>query len=132
MRVTLPYPPTANLYWRVWRGRPVKSTEARRYQEEARRSATSQGMRPLSGDVSVSLRVYRPRRIGDLDNAQKVLLDALKGVAYEDDRQVTEIHAIRLDDKERPRVEVVVRPVPTPPRCGGCDDVSCRCGGVVR
>ena len=30
---TLPYPPSANRYWRSYRGRVVKSEEARRYSE---------------------------------------------------------------------------------------------------
>lgn len=107
MRVTLPYPPSANRYWRVWRGRAVKSKEAREYQEAARETLPKE---PATGPVIVTLRVFRPARRGDLDNSIKVVLDALKGAAFDDDGQVVELHAYRYDDKRRPRVEVWVSP----------------------
>ncbi len=60
------------------------------------------------GPVSVNVRVYRPARRGDLDNCLKVLLDALKGIAFVDDSQVVHIHARRYEDKANPRAEVTV------------------------
>lgn len=111
MKLTLSYPPSANDYWRSVRGRVLVSREARAYRERARLEALSQRIgRPLEGPVFVSVAVYRPRRIGDLDNRLKVMLDALRGVAYEDDDQVVEIHAMRFEDKANPRVEVEVEP----------------------
>lgn len=95
MVIKLPFPPSANRYWRVFRGRAVKSPEARQYQANVRALAT--GHRPLTGRVSVELRFIRPARRGDLDNRLKVLLDALKGVAYLDDKQVTRILAEQVD-----------------------------------
>lgn len=108
MNFTLPYPPSANRYWRMARGHIHKSNEARDYQRNAAMCALAAGVRPLDGNVSVTLSVFRPAKRGDLDNTQKVLLDALKGVAYHDDAQVTEIHAKRFEDKENPRVEVIL------------------------
>lgn len=110
MILALPYPPTANLYWRVFRGRPVKSAKARDYQRTVALLAKSQlgTTKPLEGDVSVVVSVYRPRKVGDLDNTLKVLLDALKGVVYVDDSQVAELVATRRDDKDNPRAVVTV------------------------
>lgn len=108
MKLTLPYPPSVNAYWRQWQGRTLLSSEGRAYKTRAALAAKSQGARPLSGPVAVSLEVYRPRRIGDLDNVLKAVLDALRGVAYHDDRQVVAISAVRADDKANPRVEVEV------------------------
>lgn len=113
MKLVLPYPPTANKYWRVWRGRPVKSDEARNYQNAVRvrwlvthpRGGTAAAP---AGPVSVTVDAYRPRQIGDLDNTLKVLLDALRGIAYVDDAQVVELHARRHEDKANPRVEIEV------------------------
>lgn len=107
MRVTLPYPPSANRYWRVWRGRAVKSTEARKYQQDVKASWLTTRA-PATGPVAVTLRVFRPARRGDLDNTIKVLLDALKGLAFVDDSQVVELHASRYEDKADPRVVVTV------------------------
>jgi Holliday junction resolvase RusA-like endonuclease len=67
-------------------------------------------MEPLVGDVSVTLRVYRQAKRGDLDNSIKVSLDSLIGVAYADDSQIVRIVAERYDDKRNPRVEVEVTP----------------------
>lgn len=110
MIFTLPYPPSANRYWRNFRGRMVVSSEARQYKNAVRLLAKSKGFsKPYECSVSVSMEVFRPRRIGDLDNTIKVTLDALQGIAYVDDSQVTAIHAHRNDDKENPRVVVTVK-----------------------
>jgi crossover junction endodeoxyribonuclease RusA len=107
MKLTLPVPPSANRYWRTVQGRVYVSTEARRYRVDVHLRALTEGMRkPLTGPVVVSATIYRERKTGDLDNRLKVLLDALKGVAFIDDDQVVEIHARREDDRANPRAEV--------------------------
>lgn len=63
---------------------------------------------PMSGPLTVTLQVYRPRKSGDLDNTFKVLLDALNGFAWTDDSQIVELHGFRYDDKDAPRVVVTV------------------------
>ena len=100
----LDYPPSANRYWRVFRGMVVKSKEAREYQKSV--ALRFAGRKPMRGNVIVSLNVFRPRKSGDLDNTVKVLLDALKKIAYVDDSQVVELHVWRNDDKFNPRVVV--------------------------
>jgi crossover junction endodeoxyribonuclease RusA len=109
MNLTLPYAPSANRYWRNYRGVTVVSDEARDYKDIVRLIATRQGVEPVSGPVALTVTVYRPRKSGDLDNRLKVLLDALGGVAYHDDKQVRELHAYLCDDRTNPRVEVVVQ-----------------------
>lgn len=112
MKLSLPYPPSANRLWRNWRGRMVLSTEGRSYKQGVKLRALTQGcLRPLEGPVVVFVTAYRPRRNGDLDNALKALLDALKGVAFVDDDQVVELHAMRLDDKADPRVVVTIEAI---------------------
>jgi crossover junction endodeoxyribonuclease RusA len=107
--LVLPYPSSANRYWRSVPGRGVLlSAEARRYKEEAGMMALAAGVRPVDGPVALTVTLYRPAKRGDLDNRIKVLLDALNGIAYRDDSQVVELHAYRLDDKDHPRVEVQV------------------------
>lgn len=108
----LPYPPSANRYWRslVIKGRlrVLVSAEARAYKKSAALTAAKSVGGPIVGPVRVCLMVYRPRRVGDLDNTIKVVLDALRGVAYEDDKQVVAIVAERYDDKDNPRVSVYI------------------------
>ena len=108
LTLTLPYPPTANKYWRPWRNRMVTTPEARAYREKVAMLGKVLKVQPLEGPVSVAVDAFRPRRIGDLDNILKVSLDSLRGVAFEDDDQVVEILALRRDDAEDPRVVVRV------------------------
>lgn len=108
MKVTLPYPPSANRYFRVFRGHAVLSAEAKAYKKQVAAILTAAGWKPAAGDVSYVAHVYRPLRSGDLDNRLKVLGDALTGFAWLDDKQVVELHAYRHDDKANPRVEMSI------------------------
>ena len=92
----------------------MKSEEARQYQAIARRLAVVQlgrerALKRFSGEVAVTINVYRPAKRGDLDNALKVVLDCLNGIAFDDDDQIVRIVAERFDDKSNPRVEIEVR-----------------------
>ena len=49
--------------------------------------------------------IIRPTKKPDIDNVIKSVLDGLNGVAYEDDKQVIEIHAEKYYDLT-PRVDV--------------------------
>ncbi len=97
---TLPEPPSANRYWRIWRGRAVMSAEARAYKAGAADLAARGNFRPFPpGEaVSITLDWYRSRKMGDLDNRIKVTLDALKGILFADDKQVVAIYATRRED----------------------------------
>lgn len=114
MRLTLPYPPQANHLYTIARGRKILSAQGRAYKQLVARILTRH--RPVSGDISVLLDVYRPRRSGDLDNTLKAVLDSVKGLIWHDDKQVVEIHARRFDDKTNPRVEIDFKQV-TKTRC---------------
>jgi crossover junction endodeoxyribonuclease RusA len=108
MTFTLPLPPSANRYWAVWRNRAVLTPEARAYKRDAGREARLQGVQPLLGRVGVRLHIYRRQKSGDLDNFAKVTLDAMNGVAWNDDGQLVELHLYRRDDAGNPRVEVAI------------------------
>ena len=103
---TLPVPPSANRYWRIYHNRMVVTDEARTYKQEI--ALLLRGAIPLTGRVAVNLSVFRPRLSGDLDNYNKVMFDALQGLAYRNDNQIVEIHSFRKDDKYNPRVEFLV------------------------
>ena len=121
--VTLPYPISANRYWRSRVIKPRSgpeivstyvSTEAKAYKQEVGWLLRAAGVRqPIAGRVAVAYTLYphrpqdwktRQRKLGamwddsvqciDLDNAQKVLLDALKGLAFDDDAWVRKGRAL--------------------------------------
>ncbi len=106
IKLTLPLPPSANRYWRMYNNRMVVSPEATAYKEQVGWLCREAGLEPLSGSVCLTVRVYRKQKSGDLDNKLKVIGDALNGYAWFDDAQVVEIHAYRYDDKHNPRVEI--------------------------
>lgn len=110
MTFTIPYPPSANRYWRT---RVVKqfvvtyvSGEATKFKKAV--SAQLVGTVPMKGELTITLKFFRPRKVGDLDNRIKCCLDALNKLCYDDDSQITAIHAYRYDDKKNPRVEVEI------------------------
>lgn len=117
IRLTLPYPPVMNTYYRmvVVKGTPrmLISAAGRAYKTECGWMAKSQGARPVRGEIAVTATYYRPRRRGDIDGVQKALFDALNGVAWIDDEQIVDFHAKRREDKRNPRVEIEIR------ECGG-------------
>lgn len=138
VRLVLPPPLSANRYWRSfvpWRGTRaivVVSDEAKAYRRDVLKLALAAGVRkPITGRVSLGVKLYPARPLDwakraakdpdgwddtvrsiDLDNALKVLLDALKNVAFEDDAWVRRIDAERCEPDERgARVVVTVSPI---------------------
>lgn len=114
--LTLPEPPSSNRWHRmiVIKGQAsiITSKEARDYTADAAKRARAQGCTPLSGPISVTVVWYRGRKAGDLDKRTNVFLDALQGICYENDSQIVELHAYRLDtDPAHPRIEVRIREV---------------------
>ena len=93
-----------------------KSTEARDYQKYVNRLALSLGIRMIRRPATVAFQVtwHRTKKMGDLDKRLGIVLDALQGVVYENDSQIVEIHAKRVETTENPRIEVTVYEVKAP------------------
>ncbi len=108
--IRLPMPPSANRYWRNWRGRTVVSTEARAYKATVAKLLIAEKVKPLPGDVQLIIQVLRGERRGDLDNRVKVISDALRGYAFEDDSQVRRLTAARTECPGNGCIIVAVTP----------------------
>jgi len=133
--LTLPYPISSNRYWRSFvpkghkRAIVTLSDEAKAFKEQVNLMAWQQGCRePIEGRVSVHVALYPQRPLDwakrakrdplcwddtvqciDLDNARKVLYDALKGIAFDDDRWVRKDSAERMEpDEHGARVVVTI------------------------
>lgn len=104
--LVLPIGPSANRYWRVFRNMVVVSAEAKAYKQQVKIIGLQQRVRSLGGPIAVTIKVFRPAKMRDLDNNLKVIMDALQGVLFDNDSQIVEIHAFRYDDKLNPRVEI--------------------------
>ena len=131
--LVLPYPVSANRYWRTYQPKghrvpvTVVSREAKKYKLTVQKMALEAGIgSPVEGRIAVSYTLY-PRRPKDwfkrmtrdplhwddsvqgidLDNAQKVMFDAMKGVVFVDDDMIFRINGQRAEpDEMGPRVEV--------------------------
>lgn len=86
----LPYPPSINHYFSIYRGRPILSKEAKAYRYVVRQRLRSAGVKPRFGPLAVRIDIRPPdNRMRDCDNAQKAILDALqRGGAMIDDSQI--------------------------------------------
>lgn len=130
--LTLPYPISANVYWRSFplNGRimTAPSGEAKRYKREVAKIAAAAGiLDPIKGRVRVHIALYpqRPQdwarrarkdpiawdddvRCIDIDNARKCLYDAMKNVVFDDDRWVWSDSAERMEPDGEARVVVTI------------------------
>lgn len=102
MILSLPWPPSVNVYWRNVAGKVLISREGRAYARVVYGCALEQSMTTLSVGrkafvvpVSVDIIAYPPNRARrDLDNLPKAILDALtKARVWEDDSLV---HDLRI------------------------------------
>lgn len=135
MRLTLPWPPSVNHYWRNFRGRVVISQEGRAFREDVRAlldpgaAATCQlggnGPRkpPCGGRIALCMDAFPPdRRRRDLDNIQKSVIDAMQHAGmYQDDAQIDLLLTRRREVIKTGHVEIQLNELPLHrcPLCGG-------------
>jgi len=140
--LVLPYPISANRYWATrvitpkGQRRAMSMTyvtpEAKQYRDDVAKLAIAAGIRtPLTGRVQIVLQLYPHRPLDwakrarkdpdtwadtvqciDLGNCEKVLSDALNGIAWIDDKQQHRIVKERCDpDEHGARVVVTITPI---------------------
>lgn len=132
--LVLPYPISANRYWRTYMPKGFKapvttlSSEAKAYKKQVAQIVRAAGVvSPINGRVAVDVALYphRPQdwqrrarkapdswdddvQCIDLDNANKVLLDSLKGVVFQDDKWVRKLFGERMEPDGDARVVVTI------------------------
>jgi crossover junction endodeoxyribonuclease RusA len=104
---------TQHIYGLVCRGRfPTRymTPEGKALKEAYQWEAKAQWKgKPLTGNIEVAITLYfGTKRRADLDNFNKLSLDALTGIAYEDDSQIAELHLYRGYDKMQPRIQITI------------------------
>jgi len=132
--LVLPYPISANRYWRTFMPKGFKapvttlSSEAKEYKKQVAKIVHAAGIiAPIDGRVAVDVALYphRPQdwqrrarkdpecwdddvQCIDLDNANKVLLDSLKGLVFNDDKWVRKLFGERMEPDGEARVVVTI------------------------
>jgi crossover junction endodeoxyribonuclease RusA len=90
--LTIPYPPSVNSLYRVFKNRSILSKAGRVYRADVIASVLSQPDRPvkLKGRLHVEFHLYMPdRRRRDISNTIKALEDSLtKAGVWLDDEQI--------------------------------------------
>lgn len=108
-RITLPYPPSVNHYWRRVGPRTLISKQGRQYKIDVAAECLQRGLRPTDERVAVTIYAAPPdRRRRDLDNLLKPLLDSLAGYAYRDDSQIDRLEIVRCRSVADGSVDVIV------------------------
>ncbi|WP_432785038.1 Crossover junction endodeoxyribonuclease RusA [Oligella sp. MSHR50489EDL] len=117
--LNLPYPVSANRYWRTavvnGRVRTYRSKDANDYRKVVAWIAKENGLKAHDGDFKIALELHQrltkaktaSRVCLDIDNAIKVALDALQGFLYKNDNQVIEIHAKYGKPKDRGGLTII-------------------------
>ena len=52
---------------------------------------------------------FKDKRRRDVDNYNKIVLDALEGIVFQDDKQIQKLTVIKDYSKENPRIEVEIK-----------------------
>ena len=65
---------------------------------------------PVDYELWIGITYYHwDRRIRDIDNYWKIVLDCMTGIVYKDDSQIQYMYLGKKYDKENPRVEIIVK-----------------------
>ena len=94
IELTLPWPPSINTYWRMFKNLIIISKDGRYYRKYVIEQAILQGAnKQLKGKLKVDLECFRPdNRRRDLDNLPKALLDGLTHAGvWDDDSQIVDL-----------------------------------------
>ena len=94
LEVTLPWPPSVNMYWRTVSGRIIISSYGREYRKAvADQILIQRAQKHFDGLLRLTVEAHRPdNRRRDLDNLLKATLDSLAHAGvYEDDSQIQDL-----------------------------------------
>lgn len=114
MKLKLPFPVSANVYYRKVGNRMLISAKGRQYKHNVYAAVLEQlGLfKPLTGPLRITIELFPPNKIRrDLDNfAGKALYDALVFAnCMLDDSQIKESHNyMREPDKDDPGCDVIL------------------------
>lgn len=115
MRLSLPWPPTVNTYWRRVGTKTILSAQARQYRANVIASALEQKAQRFAGQkLQVTIEAFPPdRRARDLDNLPKGILDSLQHArVIDDDGNIDRLTIARRAPAKPGRVIVHIEVIP--------------------
>lgn len=110
----LPFPPTANTYYRRVGAKTLISEKGRQYSRDVIQLCSLARLKRREGRLQVVITACPPdRRLRDLDNMLKGLLDALThGGAWVDDSQIDDLRIVRGPVTSGGSVSVEIQEIP--------------------
>ena len=114
MKLTLPFPPSVNTYWRNTRKGVLISASGRSFRSNAIGAVYEQLKRrpqPITVNVAVTVMLYPPdKRARDLDNYLKAVFDSLTHAGvWRDDKQIKRIEVEWGEVTKRGRLDITIR-----------------------
>lgn len=111
VKLELPWPPSANHYYRRVGPRTLISRAGREFRRQVAQILATRRLSPALGRLAVTVEVFPPdRRKRDTDNLLKSLLDALQhGGAFPDDGRIVWLLTYRVHVVPGGRVVVTIR-----------------------
>jgi Holliday junction resolvase RusA-like endonuclease len=107
VKFTIPGNPLPKARARSGNGRHYTPQCTRNAESWVKLHAKKAGVPCLAGPLRVSLVFARKdAQPCDIDNLAKLVLDALHGVAFANDRQIVHLAATKLVDRDNPRTEI--------------------------
>jgi len=100
LELALPWPPSMNHYWRIFKNRNILSKDGRLYKKAVSGVVGVAGARQgLTGRLSVKIKLYPPNKVRrDIDNSVKAILDSLQAAGvFEDDSQIDHLRVDRAE-----------------------------------
>lgn len=112
IHLTLPYPPSVNNYWRMSHGRFYINQKGVDFRN-AVQSIVSQARanNKVKGRLKAEIFAIMPdRRVRDLDNLNKAILDSLTySQVIEDDKHIDDLRIVRAGyEKNNGRIEIYI------------------------
>lgn len=110
-RITLPWPPSVNTYWRHSRGRHYISEKGIKYRQAVIDIILHQDLDvTTSARLKISISAHVPdRRRRDLDNLQKAVFDSLVHAEFMvDDEQIDDFRVRRMPMEKGGKLEIVI------------------------
>ena len=114
MKLTLPYPPSMNRYWRRSGRHMHLSKEAVQYRGKVAELIVSAHFESMPGRLAMHIQMFPPdRRRRDIDNIQKPVLDALEHAgAFIDDEQIDWLLTERCEVVKDGKLEIEIKERP--------------------
>lgn len=104
-------PPSVNHYWLGSGRKRYVSKRAVEFKRALAQVAKASGVKPTQNKVSLNIRWCRKdKRHRDIDNILKPILDALNGIAYFDDSQVSELF-VKKEQGAQESLEITIKEI---------------------